>query len=84
MINWEGCERKRSWPNLRCYPGTLLERLSENHKKISQDSRSPARDLNLGSPEYVVGVLANQPRRSVSHVHMYVFVFMRVHKLSLR
>jgi hypothetical protein len=35
-----GFGRKRSWPNLRYYPGTFLERLKKNTKNLSQDSWS--------------------------------------------
>jgi hypothetical protein len=55
---------KRSWPNLKYYTGTCVEGLRKITKNLSQDSRSPGRDLNLGSPEYEEGVLTTQPRRS--------------------
>jgi hypothetical protein len=34
-------------------------------KNLSQDSRSPGRDLKPGPPEYEAGVLTTRPRRSV-------------------
>jgi hypothetical protein len=33
-MNWKGCGRKKSWPNLRYYPGICLEGLRKN-KEIS-------------------------------------------------
>jgi hypothetical protein len=48
MINWKGCERKRSWPNVRDYPGICPEEL----RKTSQDSLSPGRELNPGPLEH--------------------------------
>jgi hypothetical protein len=51
-MNWKGCGRKRSWPNLRYYPGICLEGLRKTTKNLSQDNRSPGRDLNPGPPEY--------------------------------
>jgi hypothetical protein len=57
MINWKGCERKRSWPNLRHCPGICLDGLRKTTKNLGQDSRSPGPDLNLGPPEYEAGVL---------------------------
>jgi hypothetical protein len=48
MINWKGCGRKRSWPQLRDYPSICLEGL---RKTLSQDSWSSGRDLNLGPSE---------------------------------
>jgi hypothetical protein len=42
---------------LRYYPGIRLEGLRKTTKKLSQDSQSPGRDLNLEPPEYKVGVL---------------------------
>jgi hypothetical protein len=35
--------RKRSWPNLICYPDILVERVSNTIRNVSQDSRDPAR-----------------------------------------
>jgi hypothetical protein len=37
-MNWKGCGRKRSWPNLRYWPGTSLQILRETN--TGQDSRS--------------------------------------------
>jgi hypothetical protein len=56
-MNWKGCGRKRSWLNLRYYPGICVEGLRKTMKNLSQDSRSPGRDLNPGHPEYEAGVL---------------------------
>jgi hypothetical protein len=42
----------------------------ENHENLSQDSRSPGRDLNQEHPEYKAGVLPTQPRRSAIHMEM--------------
>jgi hypothetical protein len=52
IINWEGCGRKWSCPNLR------LEGLRKITKKFSQDNQSMGQDLNPRPPEYVAGVLA--------------------------
>jgi hypothetical protein len=59
-MNWKGCGRKRSWPNLRYYPGICLEGLTKTTKNLSQHSRSPGRDLNPGPPEYEAGVLTTR------------------------
>jgi hypothetical protein len=32
MMNWKGLEKKRSWPNLRYYPGIFLERMRKTKK----------------------------------------------------
>jgi hypothetical protein len=40
MMNWKGCGRKRSWPNLTCYPGICPEGLRKPLKPSSQDSWS--------------------------------------------
>jgi hypothetical protein len=45
-----------------------LEERKENTKILSQDNRSPGRDLNPVPPEYEAGVLTTRPRRSV-YVH---------------
>jgi hypothetical protein len=57
--------KKRSWPNLRYYPGIYLEELRKT-TKACQNGRSPRRDFYLGPPEYEAGVITNRPRRSVS------------------
>jgi hypothetical protein len=64
-MNWKGCGKKRSWPNLRYYPSICLEGLRKTTKNLSQDTRSPVRDLNPGPPEYEEGVLTTQLQRSV-------------------
>jgi hypothetical protein len=53
--------KKRSWPNLRYYSGICLEGLRKTTKNLSQDSRSPGRDLDPGPPEYEAGVLTTRP-----------------------
>jgi hypothetical protein len=45
MMNWKRCWR-RSWPNLRYYPGICLEGLRKTTNNLSRDSRSQDRDLN--------------------------------------
>jgi hypothetical protein len=59
MENW-----KRSWPNLRYYPGICLDGLSKTTRNLSQDSRSAFRDLNPEPPE-------QEPSSSVSIVSDY-------------
>jgi hypothetical protein len=46
-----------AWPNLRYYPGICPEGLRKNTKTLSQDSRSPGRNLNPGPSESEAGVL---------------------------
>jgi hypothetical protein len=65
-MNWKGCGRKRSWPDVRYFPGICLEGVRKTTKYLSQDNRSLGRDLNLGPPEYEAGVLTTQPLRSVT------------------
>jgi hypothetical protein len=48
MMNWKGFERKRSWPNLRYYPGIYLEGTEKITKHLSQESRCLGRDTNPG------------------------------------
>jgi hypothetical protein len=57
MINWNGCGSGRGLI-LRYYPGIVVESLRKITKNLSQDSRSPGRDLNPGPPEYESEVLA--------------------------
>jgi hypothetical protein len=46
----------------RHFPGGT----EKNHKDLTQDSRSPGRYLNLGTPEYEAEVLTTRLRRSIS------------------
>jgi hypothetical protein len=53
---------------MRYYPRIYLEGLRDwldATKDLSQDNRSPGRDLSPGPPEYETGVFTIQPRRSV-------------------
>jgi hypothetical protein len=50
-MKWEGCGRKRSWPNLRHYPGSCPEGLRKTTKNLSQDSLFPGRDSVLSSQQ---------------------------------
>jgi hypothetical protein len=49
--------------NLRYYPGIFQAGLRKSKTKLSQDGRSPGRDLRLGPPEYEAGGLTTRPRR---------------------
>jgi hypothetical protein len=63
---------------LRHYPGISLDGLGKTMKSLTQDSRSPGRDLNPGLPEYKVGVLTTLLRRYVHAFYIYVFVLVAV------
>jgi hypothetical protein len=76
MMNWKGFERKRSWPNLRLYPGIFLEGLRKTMKNLRQDIRSPSRDLSPGPPEYEVRVLTARPRLSIPRFQVLIESFM--------
>jgi hypothetical protein len=65
MMDCKEFGRKRSSPNFKVQSRHSLEGLSKTTKILSQDSRSPCRGLNVGSPEYQAEVLAARPRRSV-------------------
>jgi hypothetical protein len=54
-MNLKGYGRKRSWPNLKYYPGISLEGLRKTTENLSQDNLSPGRDLNSGPLEYEAG-----------------------------
>jgi hypothetical protein len=57
MMNWKGCRRKLSWPNVRHYTSICPEGLRKTTKKLSQDSWSLGQELNPELPEYDAGVL---------------------------
>jgi hypothetical protein len=54
MINWKGFGRMRSWPNFKVLSRHSPGGLWKSTKNLSQDRRSPGRDLNSGTPEYEV------------------------------
>jgi hypothetical protein len=62
-MNWKGCGRKWSWPNLRYYLGIFLEGLRNTTKVLSQDNRSLRRELNQKPLEYKEGLITTQLRR---------------------
>jgi hypothetical protein len=69
---------------LRCFPGIRLDGLRKTTKPLSQDSRSPSRDLNPVHPKYETGILTTRPRSSVtvnhiSPVHILAYHFFKVH-----
>jgi hypothetical protein len=51
-MSWKGFGRKRPWPNFKVLSHHSPGGTEENCENLSQDSRSPSRDLNLGLPEY--------------------------------
>jgi hypothetical protein len=65
MMNLKGLEGSGCGLILRCYTSICLEGLRKITKKLSQDSRSPVRDLNPGPRKYEAEVLTIRPRRSV-------------------
>jgi hypothetical protein len=67
------CGRKLSWPNLSYYPGICQEGLKRNTIMLSQDSRSPRRDLNPGPSKYEAEVLTTLPRRSALFVNVPIY-----------
>jgi hypothetical protein len=64
-MNWKGYGRKRSWTNLRYYPGICLEGMWKTTKNLGQESLYPGRDLNPLPPEYGAGVVTTRLRHSV-------------------
>jgi hypothetical protein len=62
-MNWKGCGRKQSWPNLRYYPSIYLEELRQTIKNLGHDRWSLDRDLKPVPPEYE-GVFTTEPRYS--------------------
>lgn len=57
IMNWEGCARKRSWPDLWNYLGIFLRWLRGNPEKPWYN-RCPGRDSNLAHPKYKSETLA--------------------------
>jgi hypothetical protein len=75
MMDLKGFGRKRSWLNFTVLPSIPLEGLRNTTKILSQDNRSPGRDLSPGNPEYEAGVLTIRPRRSVARCNIMSIAF---------
>jgi hypothetical protein len=56
---------KRSWPNFKVLSRYLPGGLRKTTKNLTQDSRSPGRDLNPRPPEFEARLLTTRPRYSV-------------------
>lgn len=67
-MNWKGYERKWTAPNMRYYPEISPEMLRKTSKNLSQESRSPGRDLNQESPECEAGILPAWLRHLVINI----------------
>jgi hypothetical protein len=65
MMNWKGCERKRSGPDFKALSENLLRGTEKTTKTLSEYRRSPGRDLNLGPPDNEAGVLTTPPRHDI-------------------
>jgi hypothetical protein len=76
MMSWKVSGRKRSWHNFKLVPGIPLEGLRNTTKILSQDNRSPGRNLYPGPPECEAGVLSIGPRRSMTHTTYSYWAYM--------
>jgi hypothetical protein len=56
-MNWKGFGRTRSWLNFKVLSRHSPRGKKEVMKNLSQDSRSPGRDLNPTTAEYNAGAL---------------------------
>jgi hypothetical protein len=77
-MNSEGCETKRSCPNLRYCTIILLEGLKKTTEDLSQDNWPSGRNLSSGPPEIASRVLITLSRRLGSLGKKYgtkVFLF---------
>jgi hypothetical protein len=67
-MNWEGCGRKRSWPNLRYSLRICLEGLRKITNNFNQDIRSRGPGFKSSLPEYEVKWMTRLVRRLVMAV----------------
>jgi hypothetical protein len=75
--------KKAVWPNFEGLSDIRLEGLREATRNLSQDSRSPGRDLNSGPPKYEAYFPTTRPRRSILRYHVPFCYFLYVlHRLS--
>jgi hypothetical protein len=59
---------------IRYYLGICMKGLRETTKNLSQDSRSPGRDLNPKPPEYESGMLTTRPLRCFIWTILYCLI----------
>jgi hypothetical protein len=60
----------------RHYPGICLDGLRKTTNDFCQDTQSPGRDLNPGSPECEAGVLTTRPEHSVEFTLFLLFLLL--------
>jgi hypothetical protein len=65
-MNWKLCVRKRLIPNFKVLSRYSPGGTEKTTKNLTQHSRSPDRDFNLGRPEYEAVTLTTPPRLSVT------------------
>jgi hypothetical protein len=70
-MEWKGCGRKRSVPNLRYYPGICLEGLNKTTKTSVYLVSWPRFEAGTSQILSRVGLLTTRPRRSVSLGFVY-------------
>jgi hypothetical protein len=56
MVNWKGCERKLSWPNLGFYSDICLQGLRNTKQNLSEASLSTGLDLKPKPADYEAGI----------------------------
>jgi hypothetical protein len=61
MMNWKGFGRKRSWPDFKVLSQQSPGGTEKNYENLSQDSRSPSRDLNPRPLKHEAKVLTTGP-----------------------
>jgi hypothetical protein len=55
----ESMKKEAGWPNFKVLFQHLRGRSEENHKNLSQDSRSRGQHSKLGPPKYEAGVVVH-------------------------
>jgi hypothetical protein len=66
-MNLKGFGRKRSWPNLRYYPGIRLKRVRKTSKTSIKIAGHRSRDLNPEPSEYEAGMLTTRTERNEAY-----------------
>jgi hypothetical protein len=55
-MNYEGCEKKWSWPDFKIISRNVPGGTEKNHKNLGQKSRFLGRGLKPGLSEYEAGL----------------------------
>jgi hypothetical protein len=79
-MSWEGCGRKRRWPNLRHHPVSCLKKLRKSTNNLSQVCRYDAEILTRDLPYLKQEFNHSTTTFGVARVDMFCMVLSLMNK----